>query len=112
MGLIKLPKYYFYTGDDRPPYNFHVTPATISDYISKGTYVYRLDNFQRPDIQCKPLDNPENGSVHFHSNSEGLYAEYTCDSGYSVVGSRTRQCIQKSWSGTVPTCDGICTYYN
>ena len=57
--------------------------------------------------QCPILLNPANGRVSFSSRSVGGVAIYSCLSGYSLVGSRTRTCQSDGsciWSGEQPRC--------
>lgn len=57
------------------------------------------------DIQCSLLSAPENGSVNADSTQYGGVAMYTCNTGYILVGSVKRTCIENgTWSGTSPHC--------
>ena len=51
---------------------------------------------------CSELTNPDNGTVTF--NSERTDAEYFCNVGFSLLGSRTRTCIDGFWTGSEPEC--------
>ena len=51
--------------------------------------------------------SPANGQVSI----DGVTATYTCDTGYSLVGSRTRTCGPSgNWSTAAPTCQCIAEY--
>ena len=56
---------------------------------------------------CSRLSSPSNGAVTFSSSSlsSGTNATYTCDSGYSLIGSSFRTCRSYGyWSGSRPYC--------
>ena len=56
---------------------------------------------------CTRLSSPSNGAVTFSSSflSSGTIATYTCDLGYSLVGSSSRVCLAfGSWNGSQPYC--------
>ena len=50
---------------------------------------------------------PANGDVTFPSGTKyGESADYTCDTGYDLVGVASRTCQDdSSWDGTEPSCD-------
>ena len=50
------------------------------------------------------LTNPENGAVTDNTDV-GTQANYTCDDGYCLNGTRYRTCQNDgNWTGTEPTC--------
>ena len=55
---------------------------------------------------CPGLSNPANGQVDATTAvSTGQTATYTCDGGYSMIGSDTRICQgDGTWSGSEPVC--------
>ena len=54
-----------------------------------------------------PLMSPVNGRVSL----SGLVSTYTCDSGYKLIGSKTRTCqVDGTWSGALPSCKGMCLF--
>ena len=54
---------------------------------------------------CNRLENPAFGSVRFTGTTIGSRANYSCNSGYALVGDRVRVCRQDGeWSGEAPTC--------
>ena len=56
---------------------------------------------------CTRLSSPPGGAVTFSSSSlsSGTIATYSCDSGYSLVGSSSRICLSSgSWNGSQPYC--------
>ncbi len=57
---------------------------------------------------CPPLNNPSDGKVGVNIPDVGATATYTCNTGYGVVGSPTRNCLfDGTWSGKQPSCNGI-----
>ncbi|XP_064385046.1 sushi, von Willebrand factor type A, EGF and pentraxin domain-containing protein 1-like isoform X2 [Halichondria panicea] len=59
----------------------------------------------RPESQaCPVLTNPVNGNVAIL----GSIATYTCNPGYTRVGSNARLCQSRTWTGTAPTCVRSC----
>ena len=61
-------------------------------------------------IVCGNLTAPENGNVTFDEFiGWGGSATYSCDEGYTLTGTSTREC-QKSatWTSTAPTCESKC----
>ena len=66
-------------------------------------------------IKCLSL-TITNGDVTYSQDNltVGTTATYTCDTGYSLMGIPTQQCVEDDqsgpvgvWNGTVPTCEGI-----
>ena len=56
--------------------------------------------------RCPELDDPTNGMVEWDSLAPGGVANYTCDSGFILVGDRTRNCSSDgTWSGLAPVCE-------
>ena len=62
-------------------------------------------------VVCPNLPNPENGQVAqiINGNVPGTVANYSCDSGYTLVGNMSRVCVQVNreeevWTGEAPTC--------
>lgn len=49
---------------------------------------------------CPELSDPENGKVFVFDKS----AVYTCNTGYTLVGSPLLQCVSEQWIGQPPTC--------
>lgn len=50
--------------------------------------------------------SPVNGNVNVSSTVYGSFASYTCNVGYFVRGSGTRQCQHTGhWNGTQPSCE-------
>ena len=58
---------------------------------------------------CGNLTDPANGNVtHTTGTDVGQTATYRCDTGYNLVGDRTRTCQARgNWSGSAPTCQGV-----
>ena len=59
-------------------------------------------------VDCGTLTNPSNGQVNTTGTTLGQTATYSCNPGYNLVGGSTRTCqATGSWSGSVPTCQGM-----
>ena len=59
------------------------------------------------------IQAPSNGGRTITSQSVGGRVTYYCNGGYRLVGSQTRNCVGDgrggaSWSGSLPTCEGVC----
>ena len=61
-------------------------------------------------VDCDPLTDPANGQVNLTAGTElGQTAIYSCGTGYNLVGDSTRTCqATGNWSGSAPTCRGMC----
>ncbi len=59
-------------------------------------------------VDCGALDNPSNGAVDTLSGTTFMNnATYTCNPGYTLMGSNTRTCqAGGEWNSTSPTCRG------
>ncbi len=64
-------------------------------------------------ITCPPLSNPTNGSVSYsnvpgqnNSFSFNVMATYSCNSGFALVGNKTRNCSGDG-SSTIGDFDGL-----
>ena len=58
--------------------------------------------FSTETLRCDPLSDPQNGIVLMFPN--GKSAVYTCNSGFTFVGTALVQCISGEWSSPPPTC--------
>ena len=64
-------------------------------------------------ITCPPLYNLTDGSVSY-SNVPGLMATYSCDTGFALVGNKTRTCTGDgsnttgAFNGAASTCEREC----
>ena len=63
-------------------------------------------------LDCGTLTDPDNGQVdHTAGTTFGQTATYSCNTGYNLVGDSSRTCHSKgNWSGSAPTCQGVCVY--
>ena len=63
-------------------------------------------------VDCGPLTDPANGQVnHTAGTSLGQTATYSCNTGYNLVGDSTHTCQAiGEWSGSAPTCEGMCMF--
>ena len=59
-------------------------------------------------VNCGSLVNPDNGQVDTASGTIfGRLATYTCDTGYTLSGSKTRTCgADGMWMPSKPLCEG------
>ena len=56
---------------------------------------------------CEELSNPNNGGVTYSETTYQSVATYSCDTGFELVGDRTRTCsAEGTWSGSQPGCRG------
>ena len=59
-------------------------------------------------IKCPYLQIPLNGIVRVSGTIMGSSADYTCNSGFKLIGIAWRKCQDNGeWSGEPPTCQGI-----
>ena len=60
-------------------------------------------------VDCGTLTDPANGQVnHTAGTTYEQNATYSCNTGYNLVGNRTRTCqATGNWSGSEPTCQGV-----
>ena len=63
-------------------------------------------------VDCGLLTDPANGQVNLTAGTElGQTAVYSCGTGYNLVGDSARTCqATRNWSGSAPTCRGMCVY--
>ena len=69
-------------------------------------------------VVCPNLPNPENGQVAqiINGNVPGTVANYSCESGYTLVGNMSRVCVrvnreEEVWTGEAPTCQRKDNYW-
>ena len=56
-------------------------------------------------VECPELTNLTDGTVVYSGRGFEDTANYSCNTGYELVGLPTRTCLSdESWSGTMPTC--------
>ena len=74
--------------------------------VYKRTCIYILPPLTV--VNCGALTNPANGQVSYTAGTTfGQTATYSCNVGYTLVGSRTRTCQSTGeWSVSAPTCQG------
>ena len=63
-------------------------------------------------VDCGALSDPANGRVNNTAGTTyGQTATYSCNTGYDLVGDATHTCQSTGlWTGSAPTCQGICSY--
>ena len=60
-------------------------------------------------IDCGRLSSPENGLVTFRRTTLGSLANYSCNTGFVLIGLQVRICgVGGSWSGEAPVCEREC----
>ncbi|XP_065899767.1 CUB and sushi domain-containing protein 1-like [Dysidea avara] len=82
-------------------------------YISSGgssvMWVATGEEWSCERVQCTTLPSPSNGNISCDSTGVPRYEDqcsFSCDPGYELTGSSTRQCLSNgSWNGTDVTCD-------
>lgn len=62
-------------------------------------------------ITCTSLPSPSNGvktgCTHIGSETYNTHCSFTCNVGYTLVGSPARWCLENgTWSGDMPSCQG------
>jgi hypothetical protein len=58
-------------------------------------------------VDCRSLDDPEDGMVALGETTFMEEAVYSCDTGFELIGDSTRTCLASAmWSGFPPTCLG------
>ncbi|XP_076823257.1 uncharacterized protein LOC143469448 [Clavelina lepadiformis] len=76
-----------------------------SSCLISGSWSNKLPNCLT--ASCEELEPLENGEIS-GSLTYGSKVTYTCNDGYFLVGSSTRRCqSDKTWSGSVPFCEGV-----
>ncbi|CAI7994700.1 CUB and sushi domain-containing protein 3 [Geodia barretti] len=59
-------------------------------------------------VMCPTLNDPDNGNLNLSGNSLGDTAEYTCNTGYNLMGESILTCgADSQWSGTPPVCEVV-----
>ena len=56
-------------------------------------------------LECGPLDQPCNGRVDLIGKAPGDVANYSCDTGFKLLGESSRACLDSlEWDGIAPCC--------
>ena len=75
-------------------------------------------------VVCPTLNDPNNGNVELSGNTFGQIAEYTCNTGFNLIGDSMLICgADGQWIGDSPVCEGrhlsitdsltaLCAYFN
>ena len=74
-----------------------------------ATRLCLINGFSEPDtvncIDCGQLTPPMNGFLFLNGTSFESVAEYSCETGYDLIGEESRVCTNYStWSGEDPIC--------
>jgi CUB/sushi domain-containing protein len=77
--------------------------------LSNGKWSGRAPFCKVKQIFCPDLDDPQNGDVDVDGPQRpGQIARYSCDGGFTLIGSNTRKCSSNGvWSGRAPICRSI-----
>ncbi|XP_064386204.1 uncharacterized protein LOC135334805 isoform X2 [Halichondria panicea] len=79
-----------------------------SDGTSAGTWTGTPATVTCTIVTCPVLTSPTNGGVSTPSRDYLTFAAYSCDTGYFLTGSATRQCeATGQWSRVAPTCSPV-----
>ena len=63
--------------------------------------------FQHAAVQCPSLAFPAKGNLTLSGDTFGETANYSCNTGYNLIGERSLMCGSNgSWNGAPPTCQG------
>ena len=59
-------------------------------------------------VSCGSLSSPTNGSITITEVTFGALANFTCDEGFNLIGSSSRQCLANgNWSGNDTSCESM-----
>ena len=83
---------------------FIPSPCCVQD-LSCAT-VYTCVFFFFIAMDCDTLSDPANGQVSHSRTTLGQTANYSCNTGYNLVGDSTHMRQAMGWSGSAPTCQG------
>ncbi|XP_064386496.1 sushi, von Willebrand factor type A, EGF and pentraxin domain-containing protein 1-like isoform X2 [Halichondria panicea] len=89
---------------------YHLNRVTIRTCQANGTWSLTAPTCDP--VDCGPLNETANGAVTTSSGTTFMMtATYTCNTGYSIVGSESRTCGASGtsgvWSGEAPVCNLI-----
>ena len=73
---------------------------------AREIFIAKYPLFPAEDVTCEDLQDPSNGRVELSGNTPGSTAEYSCNSGYRLVGTQSRTCQDDGfWSDEEPICE-------
>ena len=76
-------------------------------YIHNCVHIYYIIYLLCAGTSCEVLSNPSDGTVSVPSRTVGSTATYSCNTGFNLVGGKTRVCRAGGvWSGKTPDCQG------
>ncbi|XP_064382155.1 sushi, von Willebrand factor type A, EGF and pentraxin domain-containing protein 1-like isoform X4 [Halichondria panicea] len=85
---------------------YSFTKCIYSQSLRKA--VWKFDTPVCKRITCPDLIDPRYGDVDVTGNTPGSKATYTCDRGFTLVGSSTAKCqLNGKWSSVPPVCKPI-----
>ncbi|CAI8052865.1 CUB and sushi domain-containing protein 3 [Geodia barretti] len=59
-------------------------------------------------VECPTLNDPDNGNLKLSGNNFGQTAEYTCNTGFSLIGESILMCgADGQWIGNPPVCEVV-----
>ncbi|XP_053405169.1 CUB and sushi domain-containing protein 1-like [Mercenaria mercenaria] len=95
-------------------YPFTFISSTVAKFVQLEINATFAEHFHLCEVEvygvpeCGSLPNPKNGSVFSTDTTFGHYAEYTCNTGFILLGNSNRKCqLDGTWTGTGPTCEVV-----
>ena len=87
---------------------FHILLDLLSSALYKKCCLMNQSKLFSP-AECTDLNDPDFGRVSVTGLVLGSVATYMCNSGYTLVGNMTRDCVQLNsntadWSDKAPVC--------
>jgi len=74
--------------------------------VKSSTFTLKLNVYVPSENMCSRLSDIANGRVVFGGTFVGATANYSCDTGYNLLGNAQRVCQSSGkWTGSIPTCE-------
>ena len=81
----------------------HINTYNMANFNATLTLRFHLSHSSV--VDCGPLADPDNGQVSATTTTYTSTADYTCITGYNLVGVNQRNCTAAgTWSDGEPTC--------
>ncbi|XP_053405168.1 CUB and sushi domain-containing protein 1-like [Mercenaria mercenaria] len=95
-------------------YPFTFISSTVAKFVQLEINATFAEHFHLCEVEvygvpeCGSLPNPSNGSVFTIDTTLDNYAEYTCNTGFVLLGNSDRKCqLDGTWTGSDPTCEPV-----